>query len=179
MGVEITIFFFKNNEKTVTEIYCITGEVRHPPIKKRSSNTGHQKGYNKTRIKTNINPSLWTDKKLIAQSGELRRLGNDQNVPTVNVARVIKYEDIRSLDRDKDTHIDLCKMMCKKKKIGVILLTKFPFFLMYERQIRILHVKKNVILNYCRNTLCFDLTGSVVKKYEDKKQNELIYAPFL
>lgn len=122
--------------------------------------------------------SNWRDRKLCQQQKKLRSLGNDQEIPTRDTARKIKSEELRSLQRDNDIFIDLYKMQIDKNWKNFIQNISNPMevYLFSKQQLKLLEQNKKKILQLSRNTLFFDATGNIVRKFESTSKHTFLYS---
>lgn len=151
-------------------------DIIHPSKSKRHQLRGIRRDIAKHDIK-HLKATNWRDTQINLQSKHLNKVGNNQCVLSKDAARRLKFEQARSLDRDADSHIDVCKMYMEEKWRNIIAKVSLPqeLFLISKKQIQILHLKNSLLLKMSRNTLFFDATGSVIKKYESQSKRVFLY----
>ncbi|XP_059225880.1 uncharacterized protein LOC131997965 [Stomoxys calcitrans] len=154
---------------SIITVYASSLEITHPKTAKKHQLRGVRRLLAKQHIKY-LRPTNWRDKLLIKQSKHLKALGNDQGVVSKDAARRIKFEQVRSIDRDADSHIDICKMYLDKNWRTYIQKVALPqeIYLISKRPIEILQAKNFALLKLSHNTLFFDATGSIMRKIVEK-----------
>lgn len=162
---------------SIITVYASSLEITHPKTAKKHQLRGVRRLLAKQHIKY-LRPTNWRDKLLIKQSKHLKALGNDQGVVSKDAARRIKFEQVRSIDRDADSHIDICKMYLDKNWRTYIQKVALPqeIYLISKRPIEILQAKNFALLKLSHNTLFFDATGSIMRKYEPESKRVFLYS---
>ena len=161
----------------VTQIYATKLSVHHSSKYKNIQLRGVRRKIVKTEIK-NKKAANWRNQKIYRQNQELRKVGNLQEIPNPAAARKIKSEKNREMDRDSDMFIDIYKMRADKSWGDYIRNISIPMeiYLFSKRQLKVLSINKGKIIKLSRNTLFFDATGSVVKKFEGTSKQVLLYS---
>lgn len=159
--------------------YATSTEIVHTNVSKPHQLRGIRRNLAKQEIR-HMHATNWRDKKLNLRSKHLNKLGNNQCVLSKDASRRLKFEQLRSLDRDSDSYFDVCKMYMDKDKDwrSVIRRISLPqeMYLMSDSHIKILHKRNNLLLKMSRNTLFFDATGSIIKKYENESKRVFLYS---
>lgn len=160
----------------MVHIYSTGTKIQHTKMIKKHQLRGVSRALEKRVIKY-MKASNWRDLKLCARSNQLKRLGNNQKLLSKEAARKMKQEEMRSLDYDKDMHIDLCKMSVEEKWKGFIQngLSR-ETYLFFEKPLSILQANNKKLLKYSRNTLFFDATGSIVPKFDKNSKRVFLYS---
>ncbi|KNC25666.1 hypothetical protein FF38_13043, partial [Lucilia cuprina] len=98
--------FTINLEKQISaRIYSNGAPMTHPKVLKKQQLRSIWRVLAKHEMKL-MKSTNWRDRRLTQQCNMLRQLGNDQEIPSKDVARKIKSEQRRQLQRDDDVFVD-------------------------------------------------------------------------
>lgn len=170
--------FVINLNETVMKILVFSTkiDIEHPEKEKKHQLRGVRRQIEKKYIK-NMRAANWRDMQLYKRSKTLKNLGNDQNILSKAAARKLKSEEMRCNDRDPDNYNDLCKMFRSKNWNQYIQYVSFQdVYLFSKRQIKLTLLKKKELLKPDRNTLFFDATGSIIRKFEKNSKRIFLYS---
>lgn len=172
---KFSVHFLQNTVKV--DVFTTNKKLVHPQDIKKQQLRGIRRLVAKQEI-LGTKSSNWRNLKLYTQSKSLLRVGNNQEIPSRSAARKLKSEAMRALDRDPDNFLDLYKMYKDKEWKDYIQEAAVPqkIYLFTEKQLAIMQANRKKLLKLSRNTLFFDATGSILRKFDKSSKRVFLYS---
>lgn len=157
-------------------VYATTNNIIHSKKIKKHQLRGIGRSIAKRDIKF-IKSSNWRDQQICAASNQLLRIGNNQQILSKDSARKLKQEEAHALNYDDDIYIDICKMSVSDKYKNFIQngLSK-KIYLFEKKQVEMAQKGNKMLLKRSRDTLFFDATGSLIKKFDPHSKRIFLYS---
>lgn len=166
---KFVLHFTKNSIRV--EVFEENKDIKHPL---QNLEIPQFRGLRRDIAKHNLKkefPSVWRDDLLYNSKKQNKVVWN---VPTKEVARKIKSEHKRSLDRSQQQFWDLFLMRSEKGWDTFIQRISTPQTI-YLYSYKTLSLASD-IMKYSRNTIFFDGTGSVVKQWDKESKRVFLYS---